>query len=112
MHWTRRRLPNILKWSAVESKREVRSYNVTSFFSVLDPFVPNTPFLYPLKTSENRKVFRCFQGAEKGCIVNKWIQCQFSLLVTTHPFYFNAHNELEFLRNISTKRVKIQNEDR
>ena len=27
-----------------------------------NPFVPNAPFLYPLKTSENRKVFWCFQG--------------------------------------------------
>ena len=24
----------------------------------IDPFVPNAPFLYPLKTSENRKDFR------------------------------------------------------
>ena len=31
----------------------------------INPFVPNAPFLYPLKTSENRKV-------EKGCIGNKW----------------------------------------
>ena len=23
----------------------------------INPFVPNAPFLYPLKTSENRKVF-------------------------------------------------------
>ena len=29
----------------------------------LNPFVPNAPFLYPLKT--------CFQGVEKGCIGNK-----------------------------------------
>ena len=28
------------------------SYPVT-----INPFVPNAPFLYPLKTSENRKVF-------------------------------------------------------
>ena len=33
----------------------------------LNPFVPNAPFLYTLKTSENRKVFWCFQGVEKGC---------------------------------------------
>ena len=26
------------------------------------------PFLYPLKISENRKVFWCFRGVEKGCI--------------------------------------------
>ena len=37
----------------------------------VNPFVPNAPFLYPLKTSENRKVFWCFQGVEKGCIGNK-----------------------------------------
>ena len=38
-----------------------------------DPFVPNAPFLYPLKTLENRKVFCCFQGVEKGCIGNEWV---------------------------------------
>ena len=37
-----------------------------------DPFVPNAPFLYPLKTSENLTVF-CFQGVEKGCIRNEWV---------------------------------------
>ena len=41
---------------------------------VLNPFVPNTPFLYPLKTSENRKVFRCFQEAEWRCIGNEWVK--------------------------------------
>ena len=30
----------------------VENYNV-------NPFVPNAPFLYPLKTPENRKVFWC-----------------------------------------------------
>ena len=29
--------------------------------------IPNTPFLYSLKILENRKVFWCFQGIEKGC---------------------------------------------
>ena len=37
-------------------------------------FVLNDPFLYPLKTSENRKVFYCFQGVEKGCIGNEWVK--------------------------------------
>ena len=37
------------------------------------PFVPNTIFLSPLKTSEDRKVFWCFQRVEKGCIGNKWV---------------------------------------
>ena len=37
-----------------------------------NPFVPNAPFLYLLKTSENHKVF-CFQGVDKGCIGNEWV---------------------------------------
>ena len=48
---------------------------INSFFFrlnelMLNPFVPNAPFLYPLKTLEILKVF-CFQGIEKGCIGNK-----------------------------------------
>ena len=43
----------------------------------VNPFVPNAPFLYPLKTSENRKVFWCFQGVEKGCIENEWVKANF-----------------------------------
>ena len=46
-------------------------YFINSLFS---PFVPNAPFLYPLKTSENLAVFWCFQGVEKGCIVNEWVK--------------------------------------
>ena len=30
-----------------------------------NPFVPNAPFLYPLKISENRKVFRTFSGGRE-----------------------------------------------
>ena len=40
----------------------------------INPFVPNTPFLYNLKTSENRKSFLYFQGVEKRCIWNKWVK--------------------------------------
>ena len=36
-------------------------------------FVPNASFLYPLKTSENLTVFRCFHVLEKGCIGNEWV---------------------------------------
>ena len=39
----------------------------------INPFVPNTPFLYSLKTSENRKVFWCFQEVEKGSTGNMWL---------------------------------------
>ena len=38
----------------------------------INPFVHNAPFLYPLRTSENLMVLRCFQRVEKGCIGNKW----------------------------------------
>ena len=37
-------------------------------YFLINPFVSNAPFLYPLKTSENLTVFWCFQGLEKGCI--------------------------------------------
>ena len=32
------------------------------------PFLPNAPPNYPLKTSENLRVFWCFQGIEKGAL--------------------------------------------
>ena len=35
---------------------------------LLNLFLPNAPFLYPLKTSENFTVFLYFQGVEKECI--------------------------------------------
>ena len=44
----------------------------------INPFVPNVPFLYPLKTSENLAVFRRFLGLGKGCIGNKWVKRQSS----------------------------------
>ena len=42
-------------------------------YCLLTQCVPNAPFLYLLKTSENRKLFWCFQGVVKGCIGNKWV---------------------------------------
>ena len=40
----------------------------------LNPFVPNAPFFYSLKTSENLMVFWCSQGLEKGCIGKEWVK--------------------------------------
>ena len=40
----------------------------------VNPVVPNAPFFYPMKISENRIVFWCFQGVEKGCTGNKWVR--------------------------------------
>ena len=44
---------------------------------LINSFVPNAPFLYSLKTSENRKAFWCFQGVEKGCIGSKWVRIEY-----------------------------------
>ena len=46
---------------------------------VTNSFVPNAPFLYPLKTSENRKV----QRVEKGCIGDKWVNQQKNIVFHT-----------------------------
>ena len=44
------------------------------FYEKDNIFVPDAPFLYPLKTSENRPVFWWFQGVEKGYIGNKSVK--------------------------------------
>ena len=38
----------------------------------INPFVPNAPFLYPLKTSEN--LTDVFRGVGKECIGSKWVK--------------------------------------
>ena len=38
----------------------------------INPFAPNAPLPYPLKTSKIFTVF-CFQRVEKGSIRNKWV---------------------------------------
>ena len=48
--------------------------------NVINPFVPNVSFLYSLKTSENLTVFWCFQGVEKGCIENEWVNGEWQVL--------------------------------
>ena len=50
-------LNEISNWQSqsqvIEEILDVRRY----FCVANDPFAPNAPFLYPLKTSENHKVF-------------------------------------------------------
>ena len=41
---------------------------------LVNPFVLNASFPYPLKTSENLTVFLCFQGIEQEFIGNEWIK--------------------------------------
>ena len=48
--------------------------------TLLNPFFPNSPFLpAPLKISDNRKGFRCFQGVKKGCVGNEWVNIRMIL---------------------------------
>ena len=59
---------------------------------VINPFVPNAPFLYPLKTSENCRVFWCFQLIEKGCTGNRWVK-GFKLKVLAKNFLESENND-------------------
>ena len=56
---------------------------------LLNPFAPNAYFLFPLKTSENRKAF-CFHGVEKGCIENIWVK---DILCQSSQFHSNKFRE-------------------
>ena len=44
---------------------------------MINPFVPNVPFLYTLEISENLKIFWCFQGVEKRWIEIEWVKTYF-----------------------------------
>ena len=70
-----------------------RNQEFACIINQLNPFVPNTPFLYPLKTSENRKIFGCFQGIEKRCIGNKWVKRTFKTGVPG-PESMNQHHRI------------------
>ena len=50
--------------------QQVVIFSIFSIYSA-NPFVPSVPFLFPLKTARNSKIFWCFQSVEKGCIENK-----------------------------------------
>ena len=52
--------------------------------SIINPFFPNVPFLYPLKISENIKVFWWFQWVEKNCNEKK---CWNNLLKQTVKWF-------------------------
>ena len=54
-----------------------KKWNLNPTHNRINSFVLNTPFLYPLKTSENLTVFWCFQGVEKECFRNKRVNLRF-----------------------------------
>ena len=56
---------------------------------VINSFVPITPFLYPLKTSENLTVFWCFQWVEKGCIGSEWVNKKMLLNANIRRYFYS-----------------------
>ena len=69
---------------------------------IYNPFVPNAPFLYPLKALENFTAFWYFQGLEKGCIGNEWV----NPLFTTTRYLRETSNMLLFSMNIQWSHCK------
>ena len=67
------KLTSFLLTSAFFDSSNVTLMEKWLFVISFNPFVSNALFLYPLKTSENHTVFWCFQGVEKGCIGNEWV---------------------------------------
>ena len=67
---------SLTNWSRYSERISLN--HLLAIWGQLKPFVPNAPFLYTLKTTENPTenltVFWCFQGAEKGCIENEWVK--------------------------------------
>ena len=58
-----------------------RSVNL-EFLAMINHFGPSAPFLYPLNTLENRTVFWCFQGVQKGASGTNW------LIYSCYHFYW------------------------
>ena len=58
--------------------KQHRSNIWSSIHEKFNTFVPNPPFLYPLKISESRKIFWYCQGVEKGGIGNEWVKQNWS----------------------------------
>ena len=76
----RQKLSGSILCSLITIKQNVRK--ATRF--IFNPFIPNAPFLYPLKTSEKK---------EKGCIGNRW--------VNTSLFWMNIDsNSTKLLGNL------------
>ena len=60
----------------------------------LNLIVPNASFLCPLKTTT---VFWCFQGVEKGCIWNDWVN--YACSVWYPKFSEKLKNEIQISQN-------------
>ena len=82
------------KSSATSGKRLYNHLgHVIKSETLLNPLVSNTPFLYPLETLENHKVFQFFHGVVKGCV--HWEQIIFG---QNRAEYRNWRNDITGLQ--------------
>ena len=54
--------------------KKSKTMKLLDSLKIVNPFVPNAPFLYP-QSFFNHK----FQGVEKGCIGNKWVNLRLNV---------------------------------
>ena len=85
------RLITIIKYSPLSINKNSECFS----FHQVNPFVPNVPFLYPLKRFfvPPEKVFWCIQGIEKGFTGNKWVNVVTSPTLTEYEELLIATNK-------------------
>ena len=85
-------------------------YGNATFFSddmgLVNQFVLNAPFLYPLETSEN---CWCFQGVEKGCIGNKWVNVDLTNVSLDDNNFDSDDPETTFMLDLRLSVIDISN---
>ena len=59
---------------------QVSIKNIVQHYIFINPFVPNALFLYPLKTSENRKRFFSGRYFTNGCLIREVLSATGCLL--------------------------------
>ena len=72
--WVVDLVANTYRDVSIKLKERENKNSSSRILPLMNPFVPNVPFFYLLKSLENLAVFWCFQWVEKGCIGNKWVK--------------------------------------
>ena len=63
-------------WRIINAVIYPEQKGLSMFKRNFNPLVPNEPFLYPLKTSENLTVFWYFHGVEKSSLETNGLICK------------------------------------
>ena len=64
---------------------------------ILNPFVPNVPFLYPPENIGKAYVFLMFSGVEKGCTGNEWVKTLAEIVATSSLLTWNKRKTLFYI---------------